>query len=146
MPKGEVFVNAPPEQVFPAISDLTRHAKWASHDIEIQPEGDDTGQVGNQYTSGHAGKNKDQVTVTEVAPNQRFSFHVVMPNKMEIDHTMTLTPQNEGTLVTHNIALVKLSWPMALFKPLMLILIAMAGRGPQSKFLNSMKAELEQGV
>ena len=144
MPKGQVFVNAPPEQVFPAVSDLTRHAKWSSHGIEIEPVGSEAGQVGSEYRCIHKSKDGDRVTVTEISPDERFAFHVVMPNKFELDHTMTLTPQDGGTLLVHNANLSKLPGPMALFKPMLLAMIALTAGGPEGKFLKNLKAELEQ--
>ena len=140
----EVYIQAPTEAVFEAMCDLTRHAKWSAHGIKIEPVGSGTGQVGSEYRCIHKSRDGDRVTVTEITPNERFAFHVVMPNKIELDHTMTLTPQDGGTLIVHDANLTKLPGPMALFKPVLLVMVALAARGPEGKFLKNLKAELEQ--
>ena len=33
-----IVIKAPPDKVFEAMSDLTRHASWAKHDIVITGE------------------------------------------------------------------------------------------------------------
>ena len=144
MPRMQVFVNTPPDKVFPAISDLTRHAPWSAHALEIEAMSDGKPAVGSEYKCIHNNKEGDRVTITGLSPNERFSFHAVMPNRMEVDHIMTLTPQSEGTVVAHQITLGKLPGPMILFKPLMVLLVNLAAKGPEGKFLNNMKAELEQ--
>lgn len=144
MPRMQVFINAPPDEVFPAISDLTRHAPWATHALEIEAMSDGKPAVGSEYKCSHKNKEGDRVTITGISPNERFSFHAVMPNRMEVAHIMTLTPQNEGTVVAHEISLAKVPGLMALFKPLMVLLVNLAAKGPDGKFLNNMKAELEQ--
>ena len=37
---SKITVNAPVDKVFEAVSDLTRHAGWAAHDINISAETD----------------------------------------------------------------------------------------------------------
>ena len=80
-----VFIQAPTDKVFEAMSDLTRHVKWAQHDIAIQAGQEGTPAVGNTYTSSHKGGSPDRLTVTEMASNERFGFHSVMPNNWELD-------------------------------------------------------------
>ena len=63
-----VYIQAPIDQVFEAMCDLTRHAKWATHDIAIQAWQDGLPAVGNTYTSSHKGGAPDQLTITEMSP------------------------------------------------------------------------------
>lgn len=35
---SSIVINAPPDKVFEAVSDLTRHANWAAADISIIAE------------------------------------------------------------------------------------------------------------
>ena len=94
----EVFIQAPPDKVFRAISDLTRHIKWAKHNIVIEAGQEGAPAVGNTYTSSERGKTPDRLTVTEITPNKRFRFHSVMSRDMgwEVDFTMTARPEGEG--------------------------------------------------
>lgn len=78
----EIFINAPVDQVFEAMCDLTRHVKWAKHDIDIQAGQEGPPTVGNTYTSSEKGGTPDRLTVTEMVPNELFKFHSVMSRGM----------------------------------------------------------------
>ena len=65
-----INIQAPVDQVFEAMSDLTRHGKWAAHDLEINAVGDGPAQVGSEYTCAHKGKPADQVTITDIVPQR----------------------------------------------------------------------------
>ena len=82
---GKATVNAPVEKVFEAVSDLTRHAAWAANPIDITSEQDGPIGFGHKYSSCKSGKALDRITVTEYAPNDRFGFQVVIPNRWELD-------------------------------------------------------------
>ena len=58
-----INIQAPMDQVFGAMCDLTRHAKWAAHDINIEAGQEGPPAVGNTYTSSHQGKTPDRLTV-----------------------------------------------------------------------------------
>ena len=137
----QVVIQAPPDKVFEAMCDLTRHAKWAPHDLEIVAGQEGTPAVGHTFTSSHKGKAPDQLAITEMVPNQRVAFHSVMANKWELDFKMTAAPQGEGTLVTRSGKLTKV--PLLLTP--MKLLIALAGPMGDKKLLNGMKADLEGG-
>ena len=138
MPK--VFIQAPTDKVFEAMCDLTRHAKWAKHDIAIESGQEGPPAVGNTYTSSHKGGTPDRLTISEMVPNERFGFHVVMPNSWELQHEMTALPQGEGTLVTRSGKITKIP---ALMAPLKL-LVAIVGPMDEKKPLNNMKTDLER--
>ena len=134
-----VFIQAPTAKVFEAMCDLTRHAKWAHHNIVIEAGQEGPPAVGNTYTSSHKGGSPDQLTVTEMTPNERFVFYAVMPNKWELDHAMTASPQGEGTLVTRDGKITKIPMLMSPMK----LLIGLVGPGFDKKLLANMKADLE---
>ena len=98
--------------------------------------------MGNTYTSSLQGKAPDQLTVTEMRPNERFAFHSVMPNNWELDFTMTIGQQVEGTRVTRTGRITK----MPLLMTPMKLMIALVSPGFDKKFLNNMKADLEAPV
>ena len=134
-----VFIQAPTDKVFEAMSDLTRHVKWAQHNIVIEAGQEGTPAVGNTYTSSHKGGSPDRLTVTEIAPNERIVFRSIMPNNWELDFSMTTSAQGEGTLVTRDCKITKIPILMA---PMKLMFGLVAPRFDK-KFLNSMKADLE---
>ena len=134
-----INIQAPVDEVFKAICDLTRHAKWATHDITIEAGQEGPPAVGNTYTSSHKGKTPDQLTVTEMRPNERFTFHSVMPNNWELDFTMTVGQQVEGTRVTRTGKITKIPAMMLPMK----LMFGLATSGPEKKFLNNMQADLE---
>lgn len=139
----EVFIQAATETVFEAMCDLTRHAKWAAHPITIQAGQDGPPAVGNTYKSTEKTATPDQLTVTEMVPNERFRFHSVMSRGMgwEFDFTMTAKPQGDGTLVTRDQKITKFPifmLPMKLMMPLIV-------QKFDKKMLNNMKADLEEG-
>lgn len=96
---GNVTVNAPVEMVFEAICDLTRHAKWATHNIMITADQEGLPEVGHTYSSFKEGKMPDRITITSMTPNKALSFHVVMPNKWELEWQMSVAPDGDGTRV-----------------------------------------------
>jgi uncharacterized protein YndB with AHSA1/START domain len=136
----QILIKAPADRVFKAMCDLPSHAKWAAHDIEIKPVKQGPAKVGSEYTSQHKkAKRPDRVTVTEMVADKRFGFHVIMPNKWEMDYAMTTSPQGGGTLVTRQGKMTKLPLMMA---PMKLLVPILAGGGDK-KFLSKMKADLE---
>ena len=139
MPK--VFIQAPTEQVYEAMCDLTRHAKWAHHDISIEAGQQGTPAVGHTFTSSEKGATPDQLTITEMIPNELFKFHSVMSRGMgwEFDFTMTTRPEGDGTAVTRDAKVTK----FPIFMLPMRLLIPLLESGFHKKMLDNMKADLE---
>ena len=136
---GTITVNAPAETVYEAVSDLSRHAEWAAHEIYITAESEGPVEVGHTYSSGKSGNKLDKITVTEHTPNDRFGFHVVMPNGWELDWLISLTAKGEGTEVDRKVKVTKMPLHM---KP-MLLAIAMVGPIFERKMAKKMKADIE---
>ena len=108
-----IVINAPPGKVFEAMSDLTRHAKWAKHQIVIEAQQEGPPAVGNTYTSQEKSATPDRLTITEIVPNELFRFHSRMDRGMgwEFDFTMTAKPDGEGTLVTREGVMIETTLP-----------------------------------
>ena len=138
---SEIVVNAPPDKVFAAISDLTQHSEFSAHDLNIEPVEEGAVEVGKRYTSAHGTKNPDKVTVTELVPNDRISFHVELPNGLQVDHTMTVGPSGDGTLVTRNQKIVATPGMFKLMRPIITLGLSMATK----KNLKNLKEWIEQG-
>jgi len=136
---GTINVNAPVETVFEAVSDLSRHAGWTAHEISITAESEGPVEVGHTYSSGKSGKKLDKLTVTEHAPNDRFGFHVVMPNGWELDWLIKVSAENGETKVERKGQITKIPWYFAPMK----LLVAVASPMPEGKMAKKMKADLE---
>ena len=134
-----IHVDSQVEAVFAAISDLTRHADWATHDLRIDAADDGPLEVGKRYTSSHKGKAPDQVTITELVPGQRFGFRSVMANGLEMSHTMTVSEESGGALVTRETKCTAAPGLKVLFRPMIAMLAPMDAK----KNLKSMMSVLE---
>ena len=136
---GTVTVNAPVEKVFEAICDLTRHANWAAHDITITADQEGTPAVGDTYSSAKGGGKPDRITVTSMTPNESLGFHVVMPNKWELDWQMSVTADGGGTRVERKGQITTIPWYMTPMKLMFGVVASM----DESKMAKKMKADLE---
>ena len=136
---GKITVNAPVDKVFEAVSDLTRHAGWAAHSIDIASETEGPVAVGHKYSSGKSGGKRDQITITDFVPNERLGFHVVMPNKWELDWQISVSPAGDGTSVERKGRITSIP---ALMTP-MKYLYALAAPMDEKKLAKKMKADLE---
>ena len=141
MPK--ISIEAPTDKVFEAMCDLTRHVKWAKHNIVIKAEQEGPPAVGHNYTSSESGNAPDRLTITEMVPNELFKFHSFMSRGMgwEFDFTMTAKPEGGGTVVTRDAKIIK--FPI-LMLPMRLVLPLMAPK-LEKQCLDNMKADLESG-
>ncbi len=135
-----IVINAPADKVFEAMSDLTRHAKWAKHQIRIEAQQEGPPAVGNTYTSQEKSATPDRLTITELVPNELFRFHSRMDRGMgwEFDHTMTAKPDGEGTSVTRESKVTK----FPIFMLPMKLMIPMMPSGDK-QLLSNMKEEFE---
>ncbi len=94
------FVNAPSDTVWNAISDLTRHVEWTP---KLTIEAADGGElaVGRKFTSAPPkAKGPDQLTVTGLEHNASITYRSEPPGNLVFEFTMTVQPQDEGTLLT----------------------------------------------
>ena len=136
---GTVTVNAPVEMVFEAICDLTRHSKWAAHDITITADQEGLPAVGHTYSSAKGGGKPDRITITSMTPNESLGFHVVMPNKWELDWQMSVTVVGDGTRVERKGRITTIAWYMAPMK----LMYNMVAPMDERKMAKKMKADLE---
>lgn len=123
---SEIMVNAPSDKVFAAISDLTQHTNFAAHDLKIEPLEEGAVEVGKRYTSVHGTKTPDKLTITALVPNSMIAFHVEMPNGLQIDHSMTVGPSGDSTLVTRDQKIVGTPGIFKLMRPIISLGLGMA--------------------
>jgi uncharacterized protein YndB with AHSA1/START domain len=101
-----VHIDAPPEQVFAEIADLTRHPSWAADPLTVAPVA--PGQpveVGAGYRSVARSKGKTieaELQVTAFEPPTRFAF-TVSDLTGRYEHVFTLRPAAGGTRVERSV-------------------------------------------
>lgn len=136
---GKITVNAPVDKVFEAVSDLTRHAAWAAHDIVITGDQEGPTAVGHTYSSAKGGGKPDRVTITSLTANESIGFHVVMPNKWELDWMVSVAPDGDGTVVERKGRITSIPVLMTPMK----LLFGMVAPMDEKKLAKKMKADLE---
>jgi uncharacterized protein YndB with AHSA1/START domain len=141
----EITVNAPVEQVFSYVADISRHSEWgkADHKLEITKTSEGPIGQGSTFQSvGHQfGKNEDSVTITEYVPNQRVAYESE-GNAGLLRHTFDVAPADGGTRLSKTFEPVKAKFPFALFLP---IAQAFLVPGNIESDLDRIKAKLEGG-
>src|SRR3972149_1304267 len=72
----QITINAPPEQGFAYVSDISRHSEGAGHQLEVKKTSEGPVQVGSSYeTVGHQfGAQPAKVTITELVPDQKIVY------------------------------------------------------------------------
>ncbi len=136
-----IAIAAPPETVFAAIADLTRHSDWAADPLEIRALSDGPVAVGSQYRSTAQAQGRTimaDLQVTELQPPQRFAFSV-RDLTGAYRHQFSVQPTASGSHVERVIS-ASLSLPQAvLFYAVFLII----KRPNTRKGLERLKERLE---
>lgn len=93
--RSSVTISAPAEQIFPLLSDPTRHNEWSKADLDIQPSADGS-YVSNTKFMGKPVQATLRTVVDE--PSKRYVFDVQEP-KHTTRHEFVLTPAGSSTTV-----------------------------------------------
>ncbi len=138
-----MVIQAPEEQVFSYLADLSRHSEWGNTDHRLQIEKTSEGPVGQGSTFrsvGHQfGQNEDLLTITEHAPNQRLAFESDGKAGL-IRHAFEITPAEGGVRVTKSFEAVTSKLPFSLFLPIVRMFVL---PGALQGDLQSIKERLE---
>jgi uncharacterized protein YndB with AHSA1/START domain len=124
----QVIVNAPVEQVFSYVADLTKHGEWGQHNVRIEPESEGPMRVGARFrsTSHMMGEKHDTITVTEYDPSQRFSFEAEgQPGRFR--HWFTVEQDGGGTRLRKGVETVQAKFPFSLLAPVLFTLAVPRG-------------------
>jgi uncharacterized protein YndB with AHSA1/START domain len=143
MAEKSITINAPAEQVFAYVADITKHPEWAQpgHKLEIEKTSEGPVGQGSTFRSvGHQfGRNEDTVTITEYAPNQRVVYEA-SGNAGLLRHTFELAPADGGSQLTKRFEAVQAKFPFSIFLP---IVSAFVLPGALSGDLRRIKEKLE---
>lgn len=141
----QITINAPVERVYSYLADFPRHPEWAAHPLTLQAATPGPLALGSKFHSvGHMmGKDcHDQVTITELTPNQRIGFEVIDgPNLLR--HRFTMRTDGEGTVVTKSMEPLKAGFPFVVIGPILAITGVLA-KGLQGD-LTRIKERVEGG-
>ena len=136
-------INAKPEDVFNAVSDLTRHTEWAANtDLKVEAASDGPVAVGSKYRSSVRFMGKDvqaDLEITELESPSRFSY-VASDSSGVHTQEINISPDNGGTLIER-----VTTSEMSFMTSIMFTLFGwrMIGKPGMTKFYNSLKAALE---
>jgi uncharacterized membrane protein len=96
-----VEVNAPRQEVFDYIADLTKHPEWATNPLEIETVSGGPATVGSTYRSSAVFMRKNvaaEQRVVACEPPSRFSF-VSKEGNQEYTHEYTFRGDGDKTAV-----------------------------------------------
>ncbi len=99
------FIKAAPEDIFPLISDLTRHSEWAADDLKIQAVSSGDVAVGHEYKSVVSSGGKElhgNIEVTQHDPPFRFGF-VVTDETGRHTHEYAVSGERSGAQLEHRV-------------------------------------------
>ncbi len=101
--RHQVLVNAPLQQTFDYVSDLTRHPEWSGGELKIEAMAPGPIAVGKQYRSrGEVAVQKDRpntVRISAYEPPHKFGFVANDPDFGDVSHVFTFTQQAGGVLI-----------------------------------------------
>ena len=132
-----VDVNAPREEVFAYVQDISRHHEGGTDDVRLQgPEGPAHEGFLYQAVATQRGKrNESAVFVTEVRPPERLEFEAEESTGL-FGHEFTFEGTNGSTRVTHTI--------YTIVKPA--LLLSVFSRGSVNKNLSAALQKLKENV
>jgi uncharacterized protein YndB with AHSA1/START domain len=145
MTQGEfpVTIQAPPEAVWPWVSDLEKHVEWSAKAYTVEWLSGEPNAVGSCYRSvGWVPGDKDHVNegvITEVVPNERFALRA---DDVEgpFENTYTLRRVGNGTEVRY-----RLIFPVmkGMKGPAAALLFATIGKSDIRKRMQLLKEKVE---
>ena len=139
-----ILVNAPLQQAFDYVSDLTRHPEWSGGELKIEALTPGPIAVGKEYRSrGEVAVQKDRpnsVRVSVYEPPHKFGFIANDPDFGDVSHVFTFTQQSGGVLIERAMT-VSLNPIIALgFR---FLIYPFVGRPSMNKSLAKLKEKLE---
>jgi uncharacterized protein YndB with AHSA1/START domain len=141
---GSIVIQATPEEVWPWISDLTRHPQWSPKDYSVELVTGELGAVGSTYRSvGWVPPNEkdhvNEVTITEAQAPTRFVL-TAHDATGDFTNTFVLAPADGGTSVTYTIVFPPMKGMLAVLTP---ILFPLVGKPDITKRMALLKAKVE---
>ncbi len=104
----EAVIQAPPQQVFDYVADLSRHGEWGAHGLTVQQTSPGPVGLGATFASEakQFGTQREKQTITEFAPTRSLAFEATGGLGVA-RHAFELTPRDGGTQVVKSMELIK---------------------------------------
>lgn len=145
MPSQTITINAPAENVFAYVADISRHGEWGNPGQKLSVQKTSEGPIGVGSTFASTGQQfgtqNDTVKITEYVPNSRVAYQAE-GNAGLIEHTFDLKPAGEGVEVTKTFEALKPKFPLNVLKPIVYNFIQ---PGALKSDLERIKANVEGG-
>lgn len=143
----QVLINAPLQEVFDYVSDLSRHPEWSGGELNIEAVSPGPIAVGKEYRSrGEVAIQKDRpnkVHVSEYKAPHKFGFVAHDPDFGKVSHVFTFVEQSGSVLVTRTMT-VNLN-PLVAFG-FQFIVYPLIGSPSMNKAMEKLKSKLETGL
>ena len=138
-----IHINASPEEVYRYVTDLSRHPEWASNTMEMTVDG--PVEVGTTFSTAVKafGTETNKGRILEMQAPSRFVYECDTSASGLWRWTMTVTPENGGTKLSHRSEGLKVPGWFKVVQPIMFPLI---GRKMMTKGLSNIKAKVEAGA
>lgn len=139
-----IHISAKPEDVFPYLSDLTRHGEW-NESLAVEAASDGPAAVGSQYrsTGRMMGKEfQNDVRITELESPTRLSF-IANDGKNDFLQELTFRPMSGGTSLERRVSFEMNPLMKLMFKAVIGPLVA---NPSMNKSLKALKGKVEQSA
>jgi uncharacterized protein YndB with AHSA1/START domain len=138
-----ITIQAPPDVVWPWISQLEKHVEWSNKPYSVEWISGEPNAVGSRYRSvGWIPGDKDHVnegTITESVPNERFALEADDKDGM-FSNTYVLRDLGGSTEVTFHIVFPKMKGITALLAP---PVFATIGKSDTRKRMQRLREKVE---
>ena len=126
MPSFErsIVVNAAPGKVFEFVADITHHADWSSHGLEVTALGQGGPSAGARYNTvgKQLGTHQAEVTITEFTPPSRVAYEA-KGDVGETRHWFEVSPNDGMTELKKGFEPLKTGFALTLAKPFMRLIV-----------------------
>ena len=139
-----VTIQAPPEDVWPWVSDISRHGDWSPKPYRVELVSGEANAEGSHYRSvgwvpPNDGNHVNDVEITQVVPMTRFALEATDDNGT-FANTFDLKPVSDGTEVTFRLVFPEMKGMAAIMVP---ILFPLVGKADIKKRMQLLKQAVE---
>jgi uncharacterized protein YndB with AHSA1/START domain len=140
---AKIAIDAPPEQVWPWIAQIEKHAEWSPKPYKVELVSGAPDAVGSTYRSvgwvPNEKEHKMDVHLTEVVPFERFALSAD-DEQGTFTNTYDLRKTDRGTDVTYLLVFPPMKGVAKLVVP---ILFPLVGKADIRKRMKMLKAKVE---
>lgn len=125
-----VTIDAPPESVWPWVSDISRHGAWSPKPYRVEHVSGEPNAVGSRYRSvgwvpPNDSNHENDVEITQVVPMTRFALEAT-DSSGTFANTFDLTPVGGGTEVRFQVVFPAMKGLSAVLVPILFPLVGMS--------------------